>query len=84
MKPRVLLLLLPLSLAAWLLIGEPTPPSGAPKLLPSAVRQAMHAEEAKHEKAAWDLWLATPISFYGKVLDERGKPIPAIRINASW
>ena len=41
---------------------------------PQQMRAAAEAE-ASREKATWNMLFLTPIMFYGKVVDEKGKPI---------
>lgn len=44
----------------------------------------MKTEEVEREKEQWNSWLATPISFYGKVIDEKGSVVPAAKVNISF
>jgi hypothetical protein len=58
-----------------------TPPS-AP-VSPAEI-QAMKQQQVAHEKQVWDLLLATPINFYGKVVDEKNNPIAGANVEASF
>jgi len=42
-----------------------------------------HQAEAQREKKVWDLLLATPIIFYGKVVDTQGNPIAGVTASIS-
>jgi len=50
------------------------PASNAPPVSPHAVPYD-HQAEMEREKKVWNLWLATPITFYGKVVDTDGNPV---------
>lgn len=39
---------------------------------------------ADQQRTVWDLWLATPIAFYGKVVDEKGSPVAGANIDVSF
>lgn len=36
------------------------------------------------DKPRWDFWLATPISFFGRVIDEQGRPVPRANVEISF
>jgi hypothetical protein len=44
----------------------------------------MLTAERDREKKLWDSVLATPISFYGKVIDEQNVPVPGANVDASF
>ncbi len=44
----------------------------------------MRQQEATREKQIWDLALATPINFYGKVVDEKNVPIAGAEVKVSF
>ena len=53
-------------------VGTPISPS---KKASKDVTGQVISAEREREKKMWDLWLATPILFYGKVVDEKNNPI---------
>jgi hypothetical protein len=58
--------------------ANPTPaptPNAAPSSSTPAVPPLDHQAEVEREKKVWDLWFATPIIFYGKVVDQNGTPV---------
>jgi hypothetical protein len=52
-------------------------------LLDATALQVAHEAEVKREQKIWDSGLATPIAFYGKVVDEKGNPIRGARVEMS-
>lgn len=49
--------------------------TATPQPKPSAAVQVNHAAEIKQEMAFWQAAFLTPITFYGKVVDEKGNPV---------
>jgi Carboxypeptidase regulatory-like domain len=60
-----------------------TPPPAPVQLSPAEI-EARRQQQVEREKKIWDLALATPISFYGKVVDEKGTPIAGANVDASF
>lgn len=61
--------------------SKPTTNAAIPKTPLNAASE--HQAEVKRENKVWDLWLATPISFYGKVVDTDGNPIADASVSIS-
>lgn len=59
-------------------------PSPAPTQISPAEIQAMKQQQVAREKQIWDSNLATPINFYGKVVDEKNTPIAGAEVNVSF
>jgi len=52
--------------------------------LPPGATENLVKQEGEREKKLWDLWLATPISFYGKVVDEKNNPVSDANAHISF
>ncbi len=61
-----------------------TTPTVAPAKSSPAQIQAMQQQETAHEKQVWDLALATPISFYGKVVDDKDASVADAEVKVSF
>jgi hypothetical protein len=49
----------------------------------SVTAEQLRQKKIEHEKKIWDMGLATPIRFYGKVVDEKREPISGAKIQIS-
>ena len=53
---------------------------GGPPRNPHRSAQEVHDAEVKREQSIIDALIQTPITFYGKVVDEKGDPVPDAKI----